>query len=202
MKSRILLCLFFLIALLLPRLDCVNLRTILTSAFYYPAYPDYDFESPVIGANLNLDILDLYEGYGIGGSIFYQISSYHNYFQDLRTYEIYLHNFINDSDKDSYFIYGFFAGIKQTDLYYEDYRENYNIDLFMIRPLIGFHYSNPNWGTTLKWTQRDNKKSRFEYELKYRNPTGLIFQIGGSFKGPVQGAKSDFHIYAGYEFYI
>ncbi|MBN2461407.1 MAG: hypothetical protein JXB60_07345 [Candidatus Cloacimonetes bacterium] len=180
----------------------MSFRMIVTSAAYYPEYPDYDYDNPVLGFNINADILNIYNHIGIGASSFLKLVTYHTYFQDLKTYEFYLHNFFNYKQESSYFLYGLFGGVKKTDLYYEDYKDKEKFKLEMIRPLLGFHFSNEGWGFTVKWTQTEQKKSKWEYEVKFRNSTGIVAQIGGSFKGPITGVKSDFHIYAGYEFFI
>jgi len=180
----------------------LRLRLIFTSAAYYPEYPDYDYDSPVLGFNANADIMNVYNSVGIGGSCFYKLTTYNDYFLDLQYYEAYLHNFFNYEDKPGYFIYGFFAGVKKTDLLYWDYKnkEKYNVE--MIRPLLGFHFASNNWGITFKWTQTENKKPKLEYGLKFKNSIGLTVQIGMSNKGPIKGVKTDFHIYAGYEFFL
>ena len=182
--------------------DNINARIILTSAAHYYQYPNFDHLSPIIGFNIDADIFNIYNNFGIGGGTFLKIHSYNNKFQDLRYHEGYIHNFYNRTEDSKYFIYGFLGGIRNTYIYYLDREVDLKSELNMIRPLLGFHFSNESWGSTIKWTQTEKKKSKFEYDFKFRNHKGLMMQIGGSFKGPITGIKSDFHIFAGYEFIL
>lgn len=179
--------------------DVLNSRFIATCAAYYPQYPDYDYDRPILGLNFNAEVYNLMENFGIGGSTFLQIKSYDQYFQSRKTYDIYVHNFFNYRHEKSYFMYGFFGGIRRTDLEYENYKTSENLELTMNRPLLGFHFSSHAWGFTISWTQAENRKPTLIYEIKFRNPSGIIFQIGRSNRGPVSGVKSDFHFYMGYE---
>lgn len=201
MLKKNLIILILLLFILIPNVArSLSLRGIITSAAYYPSYPKYQFNSPVIGFNAKVDILNIYEYWGIGGSAFLKIVSYHNYFQNLQYYRLYIHRFWNIKTKDSYFLHGFFTGIKQTNLEYEDYKTHLNAEVFMTRPLFGYHFSTEIFGASLSWTQTENHRSKWEWEIKSRNSYGLILQIGGSLKGPISGMKSDLHICTGYEF--
>jgi len=180
----------------------LTLRFSVTTAAYLPEYPDYDYNSPVYGIDAQFDLINFYHMYGFGGEVFYRFSSYHDYFEDMRFYELYLHNLFNRIDEESKFIYGFFAGARRTEIYFEDRVLGHNVDVMFVRPVIGFKYIGNNWGGIIRWTQNENNRSKFEYEFKLSNSSGFILQVGGSLKGPVKGVKSDFHIYAGYEFFI
>jgi hypothetical protein len=168
---------------------------------YIPEYPDYDYNSPVYGFNVQFDIFNLTQSYGIGGDAFYSFSSYQTYFYEYRFYELYLHNIFSNIADDSRFAYGFFAGARRTEINYKDFEEDYNVDLMFLRPVIGFKYISNNWGITVRWTQNEKNRTKFEYELRANNSFGWILHFGGSLKGPVKGAKSDLHIYGGYEFF-
>jgi len=180
----------------------ITTRFSLATEAYFPKYPKYDYDSPVYSFNSQFDMLNLIQTYGIGGELFYSFSSYHTYIQEKRSYELYLHNFFNNIDEASVFVYGFFAGARRTEIFYEDLKENIDVDVMFFRPVIGFKYISEKWGGTLRWTQNEGNHSKLEYELKLRNSIGFIIMFGGSLKGPVQGVDSDFHILAGYEFYL
>ena len=183
--------------------ESLSFRFICSGAAYFPEYPDYDYESPVTGCKFDAEIFNIIGTFGIGGSAFLQIRSYDKYFQSMKIYDAYIHNFFNFYGKDSYFIYGFFGGVQRTDLKYANYKNpNQKFELLMTNPLLGFHFSTHQWGFTLTWTQTENEKPRLGYEAKFRDSSGVIFQIGRSNKGPIDGVKSDFHIYAGYEFFM
>ena len=182
--------------------ESLSFRFICSGAAYYPEYPDYDFDRPVTGCKFNADIFNIIGKYGIGGSAFLQIRSYDKYFQSMKTYNAYIHNFYNYYGKETYFIYGFFGGLLRTELKYENYKTFTTIELLLTKPLFGFHFSTHQWGLTLSWTQTEKDKPRLGYEVKFRDSSGVIIQIGRNNKGPIKGAKSDFHIYTGYEFYL
>lgn len=202
MKKKLIIPILLLILLGSLSAQDFALRFSTTTAAYFPEYPDYDYNSPVYGLDIQFDMLNLIQTYGIGGEVFYEFSSYHTYFEEMKSYELYLHNFFNNIDESSVFVYGFYAGARRTDVYYKDYKIDVKVDIMFIRPVIGFKYISNNWGGTLRWTQNEKNKSKFEYEIKLRSNPGFILQVGGSFRGPVRGVKSDFHIYAGYEFFI
>ena len=90
----------------------VFLKAALTGVAYYPEYPDYDFDRPMLGGNIKTDIFNIFSNQGIGGSVFYKIKSYDEHFQNLRRFDAYLHNFVNYRKDKSYFLYGFFVGIR------------------------------------------------------------------------------------------
>ncbi len=182
--------------------ESLSFRFICSGAAYYPEYPDYNYDSPVTGCKFDAEIFNIIGTLGIGGSAFLQIRSYDKYFQSLKTYDAYIHNFNSYHGKDSYFIYGFYGGVQRTDLKYEDYKSSQKFELLMTKPLLGFLFSTHKWGFTLTWTQTEREKPRLGYEVKFRDSSGVIFQIGRSNKGPIEGVKSDFHIYAGYEFFM
>ena len=182
--------------------ESMSFRFTCSGAAYYPEYPDYNYDSPVTGCKFDAEIFNIIGKFGIGGSAFLHIRSYDKYFQSMKTYDAYIHNFDNYKGKDSYFIYGFYGGVQRTDLKYEDYETSQKFELLMTKPLLGFLFSTHQWGFTLTWTQTENEKPRLGYEAKFRDSSGVIFQIGRSNKGPIDGVKSDFHIYAGYEFFM
>lgn len=177
-------------------------RLSLTSGGYLPEYPDFDYNSPMYGINAQIDCINIYENYGIGGEGFFSYTSYHDYFKEMNTYELYLHNISGYISKDSKFAYGVFAGARYTEILYEHRKLLYNIRDEFTRFVVGFKYLSNNWGGILRWTQNRKNRSKIEYELKFNNNFGWVIQLGGSLRGPVEGVKSDIHIYAGYEFYL
>jgi hypothetical protein len=194
--------LFFLLIFLPLQADSVFLKAILSGAAYYPEYPDYDYDSPVLGSNIRADIFNIVTELGIGGNVFYKIKSYDEHFQNLRRYDAYLHNFVNYRKDKSYFLYGFFVGIRYTNLEYTNRKTKIDGELSMTRPLIGFHFSTEKWGMSLSWTQAENRKPILGYEVKFLSLNGLVLQIGRSNRGSLSDVGSELHIYAGYEFFI
>ncbi len=194
--------LFFLLIFFPLHAESVFLKVILSGAAYYSEYPDYDFDRPVLGSNIKAEIFNIATDFGVGGNVFYNIKSYDEHFQNLRRYDAYLHNFANYRKDKSYFLYGFFAGIRYTDLEYTNRKTKIDRELSMTLPLIGFHHSTEKWGMSLSWTQADNHKPILNYKLKFRSAKGLVFQISRSNRGPLSDVSSELHIYAGYEFFI
>jgi len=194
--------LFFLLIFLPLQADSVFMKAILSGAAYYPEYPDYDYDRPVLGGNIKADILNIFTEVGIGGNVFYNIKSYDEHFQNIRRYDAYLHNFINYRKDKSYFLYGFFVGIRHTDLEYTNRKTKIDQELSMTRPLTGFHFSTEKWGMSLSWTQAENRKPILGYELKFRSSNGLVLQIGRSSRGSLSDVGSELHSYTGYEFFI
>jgi hypothetical protein len=177
-------------------------RLSVTTGGYLPEYPDYDYNSPLYGVDIQMDLMNIIDNYGIGAECFLDYTSFHDYFKEMNTYEVYLHNISGYFDSESKFGYGVFAGARRTELYYEDRKMGYNVDTKFTRFVGGFKYISNNWGGIIRWTQNESRKSKLEYELKLNNSSGWVIQAGGSLQGPIKGAKSDFHIYAGYEFYL
>lgn len=194
--------LFFLLIFFPLHAESVFLKVILSGAAYYPEYPNYDYDHPVLGGDIKAEIFNIATDFGVGGNVFYNIKSYDEHFQNLRRYDAYLHNFANSRKDKSYFLYGFFAGIRYTYLEYTNRKTKIDRELSMTRPLIGFHHSTEKWGMSLSWTQAENRKPILNYELKFRSSNGLVFQIGRSNRGPLSDVGSELHIYAGYEFFI
>ena len=182
--------------------DSVFLKAILSGAAYYPEYPDYDYDCPVLGGSIKADIFNIFTDLGVGGNVFYNIKSYDEHFQNLRRYDAYLHSFVNYRKDESYFLYGFFVGIRYTDLEYKNRKTKIDGELSMTRPLIGFHHSTEKWGMSLSWTQAENRKPILSYEVKFLSSNGLVLQIGRSNRGPLSDIDSELYIYAGYEFFI
>ncbi len=194
--------LFFLLIFLPLHAESIFLKAILSGAAYYPEYPDYDYDRPVLGGNIKAEIFNIIPDWGLGGNVFYNVKSYDEHFQNLRRYNVYLHNFVNYRRDESYFLYGFFVGIRYTDLEYTNRKTKIDGELSMIRPLTGFHFSNEKWGISLNWTQAENRKPIIGYELKFRSSNGLVLQVGRSNRGALLDVGSELHIYAGYEFFI
>ena len=183
-------------------LTAVNSKLIFTTGSYFPQYEKYKFDSPNIILNADIDIFNITDDWGIGGNTMCKFSGSKKQFISMQTYDLYAHKFWNMFTPNSYFLHGFFGGIKNTNLYYRHHSTNQRSKLKMIRPLVGYRFSSEIWGFTVGWTQSEQKKSVWEYELKYREKSGGIMQIGGSLKGPIDNMKSGVYITFGYEFYL
>ncbi|MFC1898262.1 hypothetical protein ACFLYJ_01695 [Candidatus Cloacimonadota bacterium] len=173
-----------------------------TGIGYYPEYTSYNYDSPVTGIRLNAEMYNLLEQAGVGGTFMFHLESYDHRIDFARFYDIYIHNFSNYLDGDKYLLWGFYGGIRFTKLDYIHYETKLDMSLNMNRPLLGFKFSSETWGFDISWTQAENRKPILGYEVKFRSSTGVIFQIGRSNRGPMNGAESDLHIYAGYEFFM
>ena len=202
MNQKYIIILFFLLIFLSLQADSVFLKSILAGEAYYPEYPDYDYDRPMLGGNMKIDIFNIFPNLGIGGSVFYNIKSYDEHFRNLRRYDAYLHNFVNYRRHKSYFLYGFFVGIRYTDLEYTNRKTKINEKLTITRPLIGFNHSTEKWGMAVIWTQAENRRPIIGYELKFRSANGLIFKVGRNNSGPISDVGSELHVYVGYEFFI
>ena len=181
-----------------------NLSFKIASTFtgYCPEYTTYNYDSPVTGIRLNAELYNLLEQVGVGGSFMIQLKSYDHRVDLARFYDIYVHNIAGIMDDDRYMLWGFYGGVRFSKLEYEHYKTDMNKSLDMNRPLLGFKFASESWGFDVSWTQAENRKPVIGYEVKFRSSTGVIFQIGRSNRGPMIGAESDFHIYAGYEFFM
>lgn len=177
-------------------------RMTTTGTGYYPEYTEYKYDSPVTGVRLSVELYNLLEKIGFGASGMFQLENYDHRIDLTRFYDVYIHNFYNSKNKNKYFIYGFYGGIRYSKLEYEHYRTHNNTNLTMSRPLLGFLFASESWGFDVNWSQAENRKPILGYELKFRNSAGIIFQIGRRNRGPMVGADSDFYIYAGYEFFM
>lgn len=173
----------------------------LNAAAYYPEYPEYKYDEPVLGAQAQLDIFNLIGVGGIGGSTFQKAYTLDDRFSLLRSYNIYLHNFANYSTRDSYFTYGFYGGVKRTEINYEDYKTANEMSITIHRALLGFHFASEKWGMDIGWTQAENKKPILVYELKLRNSRGIIMRIGRINRGVITGIRSEMYLLLGYEFF-
>ena len=173
----------------------------INAAAYYPEYPEYKYDEPVLGVQAQLDIFNLIGVAGIGSSTFQRVYTLDDRFSLLRTYNIYLHSFANYSTKDSYFTYGFYGGVKRTEINYEDHITSNEMSTKIHRALLGFRFSSEKWGMDISWTQAENKKPILVYELKFRNTRGIIMRIGRINKGVISGIKSEMYVLLGYELF-
>ena len=168
----------------------------INAAVYYPEFPKYKYLEPVLGVQAQLDIYNLIGVVGIGGSTFQKAYTLDDRFSLLRSYNIYLHSFANYSTKDSYFTYGFYGGVKRTEINYNN--EN---SLTIHLPLLGFRFASEIWGMDISWTQAENRKPILGYELKLRNSIGLIMRIGRINRGVISEIDSEMYLLLGYEFF-
>ena len=173
----------------------------INAAAYYPEYTEYKYDEPVLGVQAQLDIFNLIGVTGIGSSTFQKVYTLDNRFSLLRTYNIYLHSFANYSTKDSYFTYGFYGGVKRTEINYEDHITSNEMSTKIHRALLGFRFSSEKWGMDIGWTQAENKKPILVYELKFRNSRGIIMRIGRINRGVITGIKSEMYVLLGYELF-
>jgi len=173
-----------------------------TTIGYYPEYTSYKYDSPVTGLRINAEMYNLLEKVGIGGTFMIQLKSYDHRIDLAKFNDVYIHNLASIMDDERYMLWGFYGGVRFTKLDYDHYKTKLNKSLNMNRPLLGFKFSSEAWGFDISWTQAENRKPILGYEVKFRSSTGVIFQIGRSNRGPMNGAESDFHIYAGYEFFM
>ena len=168
---------------------------------YYPEYPQYEYENPNLGIQIQLDFFNLADIMGMGGSTFQKVYSFDERFSLIRTYSLYLHNFSNYSTRDSYFTYGFYGGVKRTEMNYENYKTLIKEHITTHLPLLGFRFASEQWGMDISWTQAENRKPILGYELKFRNSRGYIMRIGRVNRGVIIGIDSEMYLLIGYEFF-
>ncbi len=173
----------------------------INAAVYYPEYPEYKYDEPVLGFQAQLDLFNLIDVMGIGGATFQKVYTLDDRFSLLRSYSIYMHDFANYSTKDSYFTYGFYGGVKRTEINYEQYETSQKRSLTIHRPLLGFHFASEIWGIDISWTQAEDRKPIIGYELKLRHSSGILMRIGRINRGPIIGIDSEMYVLLGYEFF-
>ncbi len=173
----------------------------INAAVYYPEFPDYKYDEPIFGIQAQLDIFNLIDEVGIGGSTFQKVYSLDDRFSVFRSYNVYLHNFSYYSTRDSYFSYGFYGGVKRTEMNYENYKTLLYKDITIHLPLLGFRFASEQWGMDISWTQAENRKPILGYELKFRNSRGFIMRIGRVNRGVIIGIDSEIYLLFGYEFF-
>ncbi|MDP8202072.1 MAG: hypothetical protein P9M11_08010 [Candidatus Tenebribacter burtonii] len=173
----------------------------LNAAAYYLEYPEYKYDQPILGLQAQLDIFNIVDIMGIGGATFQKVYSSDDRFSLLRSYNFYLHSFANYATKDSYFTYGFYGGIKRTEINYEDDKTSIKDKVTIHMPLLGFRFASEKWGMDISWTQAENRKPILGYELKFRNSNGMIMRIGRINRGVISGIDSEIYILFGYEFF-
>lgn len=168
---------------------------------YYSESPDYTYDEPVLGAHIQLDLFNLIEDAGIGAATFQKLYTLDDSFNTFKTYDLYIHNFSYYSNKQSYFLYGFYGGVKRTEIEFENHKtanvENFTVHL----PLIGFRFSSEKWGMEISWTQAKNRKPILSYELKFRNSNNMILRLGRVNRGVTSEIKSELYIRFGYELF-
>lgn len=173
----------------------------INAAAYYPEFPEYKYDEPVLGVQAQCDLFNLIDKMGIGGATFQKVYTLHERFSLLRSYSIYFHDFANYSTEDSYFTYGFYGGVKRTEINYEDYKTSDEMNTTIHRALLGFRFASEKWGMDISWTQAENRKPILVYELKFRNVRGMIMRIGRVNRGVITGIDSEMYILLGYEFF-
>ena len=173
----------------------------INAAAYYPEYQKYKYDEPVLGIQAQLDLFNLIDKMGIGGATFQKVYSLDDRFSLLRSYSIYFHDFANYSTEDSYFTYGFYGGVKRTEINYEDYKTSNEMSTTIHRALLGFRFASEKWGLDISWTQAENRKPILVYELKFRNSRGIILHIGRVNRGVITGINSEMYVLLGYEFF-
>ena len=198
--KKVFLTLFILTSLFLTSSEPVSFRSALFSSAYYPKYKKYKFNEPLIGIKFDLEIYNMFEYFGVGGSANISLVSLHNKVAKYQTYKAYVHRFWNVREDKSFFLHGFYAGIKQTNISYDDYDTSLNHDIYMSRPALGYNVQSEVWGFNVCWTLNEEEKTKWEYEVIFRNNSGIVMLIGGSINGTIPGMKSEFFIYSGYEY--
>ena len=173
----------------------------INAAVYYPEFPEYKYNKPVLGIQTQLDIFNFIDIMGVGGSTIQKVYTLDNRFILLRSYNVYLHSFANYSTKDSYFTYGFYGGVKRSEIIYDDIKASIKDDITIHMPLIGFRFASEIWGMDISWTQAENRKPILGYELKLRNSRGLIMRIGRVNRGVISKIDSEMYLLLGYEFF-
>lgn len=168
---------------------------------YYSESPNYRYEKPIFGIHAQLDLFNLVEDVGAGVSVFQQIYTLDNRFNSFRTYNLYIHNFSNYSSRDSYFVYGFYGGVKRSEIEFENYKTSNIKKLTIHLPLIGFRFTSEQWGLDISWTQAENRKPVLAYELKFSNGNGIILRIGRINRGVITSIDSELYLLIGYEFF-
>ena len=108
----------------------------INAAAYYPEFPKYKYDEPVLGVQAQLDIFNLIGVVGIGGSTFQKAYTLNDRFSLLRSYNAYLHSFANYATRDSYFTYGFYGGVKRTEINYEDFESSNENSIKIHMPLL------------------------------------------------------------------
>lgn len=173
----------------------------INGAVYYPEYPEYKYDKPVLGIQAQLDLFNIVDIMGIGGSTFQKVYTLDDRFSLMRSYNIYFHNFANYSTEDSYFTYGFYGGVKRSEMNYEHYETANERSITIHRALLGFRFASEIWGMDISWTQAENRKPILGYELKFRNSRGMLMRIGRINRGLITGIDSEFYVLLGYEFF-
>lgn len=204
MKMKLIKIIFILLLILVSsQLTANQMQYILglNTAAYYPESPDYKFADPVLGLQAHLDLFNIIGIMGIGGSTFQKVYTLDDRFSKLRTYNGYLLSFDNYATDDSYFTYGFYGGIKRTEIDYEYYKTSEEFSITIHRALLGFRFASEKWGMDISWTQAENKNPILGYELKFRSSNGMIMRIGRVNRGIVKSIASEMYILLGYEFF-
>ena len=173
----------------------------INTAVYYPEFPKYKYDEPVLGVQAQLDFFNLIDVMGIGGSTFQKAYTLDDRFSLLRSYNVYLHSFANYATKDSYFTYGFYGGVKRTEINYEHYKTSTESSLTIHMPLLGFRFASERWGMDISWTQAENRKPILGYELKLRYSRGIIMRIGRINRGVITEIDSEMYLLLGYEIF-
>ena len=173
----------------------------INAATYYPEFPQYRYDEPVLGVQVQLDLFNLIGVVGIGGSTFQKAYTLDDRFSLLRSYNVYLHSFAYYSTKDSYFTYGFYGGVKRTEMNYNSDKISSERSIIIHMPLLGFRFASERWGMDISWTQAENRKPILGYELKFRNSRGMIMRIGRINRGVISEIDSEMYVFLGYEIF-
>ena len=173
----------------------------MNAAMYYPEFPKYKYDKPILGLQVQLDFFNIIGVVGIGGSTFQKVYTLDDRFDLLRSYNVYLHSFSNYSTEESYFTYGFYGGVKRTEIKYDDTKALIKDDITIHMPLLGFRFASERWGMDISWTQAENRKPILGYELKLHYSRGLVMRIGRINRGVISKIDSEMYLLIGYEFF-
>jgi len=191
---------FMLLSLFCLEAKPIKLRMNFGAGMYYPKASKFVIGNSLLNVQAGFDVLNLVDFWGIGGSSLLNFHSFDPTIKKLYRFDLYFHRFWNSSQEKSFFIYGFFSGLRQTNIVFED-EESLENKIYFSRPLIGFVFSSEIWGSRICWTQTENRKSKWETEFISKNSKGIIVILGWSFRGAIDRIKSEFYFNLGYEIF-
>ncbi|MCD6181453.1 MAG: hypothetical protein J7K89_03625 [Candidatus Cloacimonetes bacterium] len=176
-------------------------RGMLASSLYYPSYPSIQYENPIWGVYGSAQLFRLYHFFGAGVSRQQSYASSQSRISRHTVTRMYLHHFHTLENRQGGFTaFGLLAGFKKTEIEYRHKKTDHLQSLNILRPLLGMHMSTKQFGSTLYWSQRENRHPQFEMEMKYRGKSGFTVVFGKSIKGVLVGMSADYYLFAGYEF--
>jgi len=178
----------------------IKFKTDFSAGMYYPKTPKFVIGNSLLNVRADFAILNLVDYWGIGGTASLDYYSFDPKIDKMNQFDIYLHRFWNSSQEKSFFIYGFFSGVRQTNLVFED-DESLQHKLYFARPFVGINFASEIWESRVFWTQTENRKSKWNTELITKNPSGIFILMGWSFNGPIDKIKSEYYLNLGYELF-